>query len=90
MKKKKKVVEKRKKKKVMEIPRPSREGLKCPLCGNRTLCRDVAPDGWYVEWCAGGRLAVLDKEVDEDGVEQIVRHEFNCPYWWAGFGGKRK
>lgn len=70
--------------KKVKIPKPKVVGLRCPLCGNRTLCRDVSPqDKWYVEWCMGGRLRF--KEIDEDG-EEVV-YEFECPYWWADFLG---
>jgi len=64
-------------KRKLKIPKASETGLKCPLCGGHTLCRDVSlEDGWYVEVCLGGKLRF------EDGEEV---YEFSCPYWWAGF-----
>ena len=59
------------------------EKMTCPLCGNKTLVRNVTDhknwEGkfWAVEVCVGGRLKIKD---DEDNT-----YEFDCPYWFAGW-----
>ena len=61
------------------IPEPKKKGLECPVCGGKTVNRDVSPmDGWFVEWCCGGVVRERDKETGE-----VV--EFECPYWDAGW-----
>jgi hypothetical protein len=60
------------------VPEPKKKGLECPVCGGKTVCRDVGEDGYYVEWCSGGVLKWLDEETGE--IE-----EFECPYWDAGW-----
>jgi len=63
----------------VRIPEPKKKGLECPVCGCRTVNRDVSPaDGYYVEWCSSGVLRFRDEETDE--VE-----EFDCPYFDGGF-----
>jgi hypothetical protein len=63
------------------IPEPKKKGLECPVCDGKTVYRDVSPaGGYYVEWCYGGFIKVVDEETN-----MVV--EFECPYWDAGFEG---
>ena len=61
------------------VPRPAKTGLECPVCGGRTVNRDVSPaDSYYVEYCYGGVIKMFDEEAKE-----VV--EFECPYYDAGW-----
>ena len=71
------------------IPEPKKKRLKCPVCGGRTVNRDVSAEGgYYVEWCSGGVLTLtLPFAVDERRESDIefITNEFKCPYWDAGW-----
>lgn len=65
-----------------EEPKPTKKGLKCPVCGGNTVMRDVCPeDRWYVEFCYGGKIVIEDEEKDEQDKFVV----FECPYYDAGW-----
>lgn len=84
------------------LPKPTHKGLPCPICGCKTVERNVNfEDGWFVAWCSGGVLRVNNGFTDSnssdftplvfasrDGSSYTPEFiEFPCPYWYAGFGG---
>lgn len=74
------------------IPEPKKKRLECPVCGGRTVNRDVSPaDGYYVEWCYGGVLTLtlpFPTDVSREGALEFITNEFECPYWDAGWENK--
>lgn len=64
--------------KVVSVPKPTRRGLPCPACKGHTVNRDVAPDGYYVEYCYGGTVKVQNRETKRWEDEP-------CEYWGTGY-----
>lgn len=83
-----------------KIPEPTKTGLDCPICGCRSVQRDVNfVDRWFVEWCHGGVLRVHNgfTDFESSDLAPLVFYssktgdyipefiEFPCPYYDVGF-----
>lgn len=77
-----KTVEELKNDKIVPLKQKSKDicrviGSKCPVCGMKTIVKDISPsDGYYVEYCKGGILSIT-----LDGKTTKV----NCTHWGAGW-----
>lgn len=79
--------------KPIPIPVSVETGLECPICGGKTVSKDVSQeDGWSVYFCMGGTLKVRNFEEQPLVFKSSMGDEytpvminFSCPFWYARF-----